>query len=141
MEWMILPYKRYADFAGRSRRLEYWMFTLFYVLVFAVLIIAGVVGMMPSDLDDTAAKPEFGPVSIVSFALLGLFALGSIIPSIAVSVRRFHDQDKSGWMYLLAFIPYVGGLILLVFMCLEGTRGDNSYGPDPKGDFDASVFA
>lgn len=136
MEWMLLPYKRYADFSGRSRRLEYWLFTLFYILTIVALIILAVA------LDSTwRSGGEMGTGSVAVLILLAVFVLGSIIPSIAVSVRRFHDQDKSGWMYLLSFIPYIGGIILLVFMCIEGTRGDNSYGPDPKGDFDASVFA
>ena len=75
--------------------------------------------------------------------VFGLLYLAIIIPSIAVQVRRFHDQDKSGWMVLLGLIPYVGGIILLVFMLLEGTRGPNRFGPDPKdpdGDLQ-SVFS
>jgi uncharacterized membrane protein YhaH (DUF805 family) len=140
MEWMVLPYKRYADFSGRSRRLEYWLFTLFYVLVIAALIILAV-ALEPSWQTGEASGDGLGAASMAILILLGVFVVGSIIPGIAVTVRRFHDQDKSGWMYLLSFIPYVGGLILLVFMCIEGTRGDNSYGPDPKGGFDASVFA
>ena len=62
---------------------------------------------------------------------LGLFLLTSIIPGIAIIVRRFHDQDKSGWMYLLNFIPYIGGIIIFIFMLLEGTRGPNRFGEDP----------
>lgn len=63
------------------------------------------------------------------------------IPGLAVQVRRFHDQDKSGWFILLGFIPYIGGLILFVFMCLEGTRGPNRFGPDPKDPYSEDVFA
>ena len=62
----------------------------------------------------------------------GLVAIALFIPSLAVQIRRFHDQDKSGWFVLLAFIPYVGGLIVLVFMCIEGTPGPNRFGSDPK---------
>jgi uncharacterized membrane protein YhaH (DUF805 family) len=76
------------------------------------------------------------------FGVLGLFFLASIIPGLAVQVRRFHDQDKSGWMVLLGLIPSVGGLIILFFMLLEGTPGENYYGPDPKGpEFDVDAFA
>jgi uncharacterized membrane protein YhaH (DUF805 family) len=64
--------------------------------------------------------------------ILGLFYLAIFIPALAVQVRRFHDQDKSGWFVLLNFIPLVGGLIVFIFMCLDGTRGDNRFGPDPK---------
>ena len=68
-----------------------------------------------------------------------LWGFGTIIPSIAVQVRRFHDQDKTGWLWLLNFVPF-GGFIILVFMCLEGTRGENSYGPDPKDPGSARAF-
>ena len=123
MEWMLMPLKRYADFSGRSRRKEYWMFVLFVVIVYVVLALLGWA------LGETAAT-----------ALLGIFALGILIPSIAVQVRRFHDQGKSGWFVLLGFIPLVGGLIVLVFMCLEGDQGPNEYGPDPKGGADPETF-
>lgn len=123
MEWMLMPLKRYADFSGRSRRKEYWMFYLMIILVYIVLALIG------------SALGEQ-----VTAILIGIFALGIIIPAIAVQVRRFHDQDKSGWFVLLGLIPFVGGLIVLVFMCLEGTRGPNQYGPDPKGAVDPAAF-
>ena len=81
---------------------------------------------------DPYAASSGGPVTWLIFAVMGLYSLIVLIPSIAVQVRRFHDQDKSGWFVLLNFIPYVGGLIVLVFMFLEGTKGENRYGPDPK---------
>jgi uncharacterized membrane protein YhaH (DUF805 family) len=128
MEWMLMPLKRYADFSGRSRRKEYWMFVLGIIIAAVLLgIIEGVVGMS-------------GMVGGVYGPLTTLLLLGIIVPSIAVQVRRFHDQDKSGWFVLLGFIPFVGGLIVLVFMCLEGTRGPNQYGPDPKGAGNAETF-
>ncbi len=58
-----------------------------------------------------------------------LVALALILPSIAVGIRRLHDQDKSGWFILMGFIPFVGGIILIVFFCLPSTPGDNRYGP------------
>jgi len=70
-------------------------------------------------------------VTLLSLVIL-LLSLALIVPAIAVQVRRFHDQDKSGWFVLINFVPYVGGLVVLVFMCLEGTRGPNRFGPDPK---------
>ena len=115
MEWMLLPLKRYADFSGRSSRKEYWMFFLGYILA---AIVAGVLLVI--------AKP----LGFLAFAVL---VLGAIIPSIAVQVRRFHDQDRSGWMVLLAFISYIGGIIVLVFMCLPGTEGPNRFGDNPHG--------
>lgn len=125
MDWMLMPLKRYADFNGRSRRKEYWMFALFTFIVYAVLYALMFMGM-----DYETGQP--GALGMLAMGLLGLFALGVLVPSIAVAVRRFHDQDKSGWFVLLMFIPFIGGLIVLVFMCLEGTRGPNRFGEDPK---------
>jgi uncharacterized membrane protein YhaH (DUF805 family) len=73
--------------------------------------------------------------------LTALFFLGILVPSIAVQVRRFHDQDKSGWWVLIGLIPILGGLAVLVFMFLEGTRGTNRFGPDPKEEATAEVFS
>lgn len=127
MEWMLLPIKRYADFSGRSRRKEYWMYVLFNLLLlvgFAVLMGIGVF----------VGRSEEGPgVGFwVALALYLVVTLALLVPSIAVQVRRFHDQGRSGWFWLLNLIPYVGGLVVLVFMCLEGEPGDNAWGPDPK---------
>jgi uncharacterized membrane protein YhaH (DUF805 family) len=139
MEWMILPYKRYFDFSGRSRRKEYWMFALFNFLVsLAIGIVFGVpeyqrIGMF---MGFSTMLTSTGGI------LQNLFGLFSFIPSLAVSVRRLHDQDRSGWLLLLLLIPFLGWFALLVFMCLEGTKGDNSYGPDPKRPgVDADVFS
>ena len=110
MEDMLIAWRKYADFSGRSRRKEFWMFYLGLIVVAIVVnIIDRIIG--------------------TGGILGGLFALGALVPTIACSVRRLHDQDKSGWLALLFIIPFVG----LVFMCLEGTSGPNQYGPDPKG--------
>ena len=135
MNWMLMPLRRYFDFSGRSRRKEYWMFVLFYVLVGAVLALAFFATM--SDQSD-------GTTNGMSSAFVwvgGLFLLALFIPSVAVQVRRFHDQDKSGWFILLGLIPYIGGIVVLVFMCLPGTIGPNRFGPDPKDENVADVFA
>ncbi len=129
MEWMIMPLKRYADFQGRSRRKEYWMFALLQILV-----------LVPLSLIAIALDGATGGGTVL-LALIGLYFLGLFIPSLAVQVRRFHDQDRSGWFILLGLIPYVGGLILVVFMCLEGTRGPNRFGPDLKDPYAEDVFA
>jgi len=131
MEWMLMPYRRYADFSGRSRRKEYWMFVLFSVIVYTVFITLLLAGGLSGAA--VTGEPSFGVLGWVGAALLAIFALGSLIPSIAVIVRRLHDQDKSGWFILLQFIPYVGGIIIFVMMCIDGTRGENRFGPDPKG--------
>ena len=101
------------------------------VIIAAILIsiVEGVVGL------SGMVGGVYGPLTVI-------FLLAIIIPSIAVQVRRFHDQDKSGWFVLLGLIPFVGGLIVLVFMCLEGTKGPNRFGPDPKGgEAGAEVFS
>ncbi|HEY9254845.1 MAG TPA: DUF805 domain-containing protein [Stenotrophomonas sp.] len=127
MEWMLLPIKRYADFSGRSRRMEYWMFALFTVLL---VVVFGALALVASLIGASEEGP--GPAMYVVLFLLGLAWLGLIVPSIAVQVRRFHDQGRSGWFWLFNLVPYVGGIIVLVFMCLEGEKGPNAYGPDPK---------
>ena len=98
---------KYAEFNGRARRKEYWMFTLFYLIFYYGLIALTLVA-------------DF--LSI--FALI--FSLALLIPSIAVGIRRMHDVDKSGWFLL---IPIYN----LVLACTEGTKGPNQYGADPKG--------
>jgi uncharacterized membrane protein YhaH (DUF805 family) len=120
MSWYIGVLKKYAVFEGRARRKEYWMYQLFNVLVMLLLY-------LPSALIAVAADTP-----ALASLLPALYLLGVLLPTIAVAVRRFHDQDKSGWWYLLALIPSVGGIILLVFMCLDGTPGPNKYGPNPK---------
>jgi uncharacterized membrane protein YhaH (DUF805 family) len=138
MQWMLMPLRRYADFSGRSRRKEYWMFILGYFLLYAVL---GIVFFAGGDFSgyDPAMGMTGLPLALVM--VFGVVTLALIIPSIAVQVRRFHDQDKSGWLVLLSFIPYIGGIIVIVFMCLPGTVGPNRFGPDPKNPFDTDVFA
>lgn len=126
MEWMILPLMRYADFEGRSRRLEYWMYTLLCTII-AVLFTVALFTLVAASRDQEPT-PAF-------FALLGLGVivwLALVIPGIAVTVRRLHDRNMSGWAYLMVLIPYLGSFALLVIMLLPGTQGPNDYGPDPK---------
>lgn len=142
MEWMFLPYRRYAEFEGRSGRQEYWMFFLFNVIVYTILGGFSFASFVQSRVAGGLGAPGT-PLPVggsIGLGLLGLFALATFIPSIAVQVRRFHDQDKSGWFILLGLIPYVGGIVLLIFMCLEGTRGPNRFGPDPRDPYNTNVF-
>ena len=137
MNWMLLPYRRYFEFSGRSRRKEYWMFVLFQVLVsLAIGVVFGRTSYMTGAGMMTGNVMVQGPGGMVQ----NLFSLVSLIPGIAVSVRRLHDQDRSGWLLLLALIPFFGWFALLVFMCLEGTRGPNRFGPDPKNPTDLEAF-
>jgi uncharacterized membrane protein YhaH (DUF805 family) len=149
MEWMILPYKRYADFSGRSRRMEYWMFSLLGLIVAVVLVglmFAGGDLAALSDPNAGAAKP--GILFYIGIGLLAVWGLGSLIPSIAVTVRRFHDRDMSGWWVLgfavLGAIPLVGAIASiaqLVLMVLPGTPGPNRFGEDPLNSTSADVFS
>ena len=135
MEYMFMPLRRYVDFSGRSRRMEYWMFFLFVMIVTVILTL--LTGTSQSNFGDGGmgfSMQSQSPIVLV-------WVLAIIIPSLAVQVRRFHDQDKSGWFVLLGLIPFLGGLIVLVFMCLEGTRGANRYGEDPKGGVNADTFS
>lgn len=119
LDYMKMPLQRYADFTGRSRRMEYWMFVLGLICASIITtIIDGILGM------GGMIAGVYGPLTTLLF-------LGTLVPSIACVVRRLHDQNKSGWFALLGLIP-LANLVLLVFMFLEGTKGDNQYGPDPK---------
>ncbi len=128
MEWMTMPYRRYADFSGRSRRKEFWMFQLFQFIVMIVLAVP-MLALAPSGPTEVGGTP---PISMFFILVLFVFALVNFIPALAVTVRRLHDQDLSGWFYFLSFIALVGGLILLYLMVVEGTQGANRYGPDSK---------
>ncbi len=117
------------------------MFFLFNMIIYMVLgglSVSALIAMAaPVDLAQGRSFPLTGFICLI---LLGLYGLAVLIPSLAVQVRRFHDQDKSGWFILLGLIPYLGGLVLLIFMCLEGTRGRNRFGADPRDPYGADVF-
>ncbi|GAA0471549.1 DUF805 domain-containing protein [Parasphingorhabdus litoris] len=148
MKWMFLPLKRYADFGGRSRRKEYWMFFLFQVIAITLItmfaIIFGNFSLDPADYLDASGTfdPSDGlPSGLGLFVgLFTIYALATFIPVLAVQVRRLHDTERSGWWVLLGIIPvinYIGFLVLIVFYCLEGTKGKNRFGEDPKKDENA----
>ncbi len=141
MDWMLMPLRRYAEFDGRSRRREYWMFYLFTLLLgMAFGLIVGIIALATYSLgmSETAMMTIILPFYFIG----GLLSLALIIPSLAVSIRRMHDQDKSGWWILIALVPFVGGIVLLVFLCLDGTPGPNRFGPDPKaGERSGGTFA
>ena len=174
-----MPLRRYADFSGRSRRMEFWMWVLFqFLLGFVFLIIIMAAGGMAALSGDPTQAMAVGGVVVVIYLLNLLLMLAFFIPNLAVTVRRLHDTDRSGWWIMLFWGPYlmmilslfvvgagtvsqnqggamaggllyllstlallVGGIVLLVFMFLEGTRGPNKYGPDPKGANTGQVFA
>jgi uncharacterized membrane protein YhaH (DUF805 family) len=155
-----MPLRRYAEFSGRSRRKEYWMYVLGLCAVSVVLsAIEGAAGI------NKMVLGVYGPAT-------ALLLVGTFIPSLAVAIRRLHDTGRSGWwiaplflleaamLYfiargdltrmvpgdlvifaILACVTLVVALILLIFMLLDGTKGPNKYGPDPKSTDTDKVFA
>jgi len=152
MDWMVLPLRRYVDFDGRSRRKEFWMFSLLNLIVWAALIGIGFSGfplaeIMSEDPGTFAGAPKMSTLTIISLILLGLWALATLVPSVAVTVRRLHDRNISGWWYLglivLSLIPVVGfvaAIAMLVLVLLPGTPGPNQYGDDPRNRSKARAF-
>ena len=111
-------WKKYGDFDGRAVRSEFWWWVLFMVLVqFAAAIVLTIVLIIFQNL---------GFLQWLSVLIFLVIVLAFILPSIAVSVRRLHDRDLSGWFYLLGFVPF-GGLVLFIFYVLPGTPGPNRY--------------
>ncbi len=167
MEWMLMPLRRYAEFSGRSRRKEYWMYTLLSVIVtvigYALMLGGGASALLSASAADPMAPVDpnlvsnsMGPVFWIGVCIVLVWALGTLIPSIAVTVRRLHDRNMTGWYFLgfivavvvLSMIPGLGSILTLllyigwiVLMALPGTPGPNQYGPDPLGQADPEVFA
>ena len=119
MSWFVEALKKYGVFSGRSRRKEYWYFVLFVVIIQVVLnILDTLIGVY----DRSTGAGLFSAI----------FSLAVLIPSIAVSVRRLHDIDRTGWWVLISLVPLVGWIVLLVFHVQDSTPGTNRYGPNPK---------
>jgi uncharacterized membrane protein YhaH (DUF805 family) len=142
MEDMLRPLSRYATFSGRARRTEYWLWTLFLVLMLFLLMYLdtalglGGTATSYSEMGDNGASVG---VNMSGGMLTMLFLLATLLPSLAVSVRRLHDVGRSGWLILLALIPLIGWLYLLFQYVQPGTQGGNRFGPDPKGGNAAAV--
>lgn len=112
--------KKYMVFTGRSRRTEYWTFTLINI---AISIIINVLG---------AILGSIAPILATLMGIVGLlFLLAMLLPGIAVGIRRLHDTGRSGWWMLIALVPLVG-LVLIYFLVLDSQPGSNQYGPNPK---------
>ncbi len=136
MSLMFEPLRKYANFSGRARRKEYWLWQLFLFLLFFALatwlrLTVGPLEQLPAPGLETEImvfpKAMQLPLVVASIAGLGLF-----LPSLAVIVRRIHDSGNSGW-WILILLTGVGGIVLLIFGLMDGTPGENRYGPDPKG--------
>jgi uncharacterized membrane protein YhaH (DUF805 family) len=127
MEWYLAALRKYAVFSGRARRKEYWMFALVNTLVMIGLaVVGGVFG------------DEAGLGGLVLYLL---YVAATLIPGLAVSVRRLHDTGRSGWWLLISVVPIVGPIVLLVFTVQDGEPGDNVFGANPKGSYAGGAFA
>jgi uncharacterized membrane protein YhaH (DUF805 family) len=118
LSWYLEALKKYGVFSGRSRRKEYWYFVLFNIIV--AIVLAWIDALL-----GTFSSSGIGLLS-------GIYGLAILIPSLAVTVRRLHDIDRSGWWILINLFPLIGSIVLLVFALSEGTPGNNRYGPNPK---------
>ena len=119
MDWYLEVLKKYAVFEGRAGRKEYWFFILFNILISMAL---GYVDWLTGNIN-----PETG-LGILS----GIYALGVMIPGMAVSVRRLHDTGRSGWWLLITFVPVIGAIVFIYFMVLDSKPEINEYGASPK---------
>ena len=109
-------FQNYVNFSGRAARSEYWFWTLFSVLV-----------------SIAASLIDLGLFTSLNFSPLStIVSLGLLLPSLAVSVRRLHDLDRTGW-WLLLVLTVIGDILLLIWFCMRGTIGPNRFGPDPLG--------
>ena len=114
MNWYLKCWKQYADFTGRARRTEYWMFTLVNFLISFLLNLV-LVG------------------TFLGLSFYYIYSLAIFIPSLAVCVRRLHDVGRSGWWYLIGLIPVIGWILLIVWFCTDSQPGANKWGENPKG--------
>jgi uncharacterized membrane protein YhaH (DUF805 family) len=124
-------FHKYATFDGRASRSEFWWFYLFSVLaIFVVYLIPAVFGMIASAAGDNAIGSIFGILALIALILVFVVYLALIVPMLAVGCRRLHDRGQSGWLQLLILVP-CGNIVLIIFWIMEGTPGDNAYGPKP----------
>ena len=129
MEWYLKVIRdNYANFNGRARRKEYWMYTL----ILTVLLIALMAIMFSALSLSDETRIETGPSGYLTVLLLFVFLVVHFIPSLALTVRRLHDTGKSGWWYLIVFVPYLGNFVIFIFTLIDGDEGVNKYGPNPK---------
>ena len=118
MEYWLGCWKKYAVFSGRARRKEYWKFVEVNFIIAVAIALPGMLGAVK------AAEALWW--------VGNLFNLAVLLPGLAVCARRLHDIGKSGWWMLIALVPFIGAIVLLVFMCLDSQPGENEYGPNPK---------
>lgn len=122
-------WKNYVNFKERATRGDYWWPMLCQFIIAGIYMV-----LLWSQMvyDEATAMFVYTGFGSVLYWIYLIFGLACILPTLSVAVRRLHDIGKSGWWYLLILVPCVGGIVILVFMCMAGTPGPNKYGEDPK---------
>jgi uncharacterized membrane protein YhaH (DUF805 family) len=124
MKWYLKVLKQYADFSGRARRKEFWMFILFHIIFLTV-----------ANILDRALGTTFnlfeGDHGFRGWIYL-IYGMALFVPGLAVTIRRLHDIGKSGWKLLIGLIPLVGAIIILIWNCKNSQAGENKWGLNPK---------
>lgn len=128
IDWYLDVFRKYAVFSGRSRRNEYWSFMLINTIIALVYIGMLFFGAYISSGDESV----FNGIQMITNVLYYGYGIASLVPGLAVTIRRLHDIGKSGWWYLIGLIPFVGSIVLIVFFCKDSEPGSNEYGPNPK---------
>lgn len=129
MNYYLTVLKKYVVFSGRAQRAEYWYFILFNIIVSIVL------GVLDSVLFDAGGMTYKDGIIAISTGTLGtIYSLAVFLPSLAVSVRRLHDTNRSAWNLLWAFLPIIGWIVLIIFTATDSIPGENKYGKNPKGE-------
>jgi uncharacterized membrane protein YhaH (DUF805 family) len=116
--------KHYVDFNGRTKRKDYWMFMLVNFIIISVVLLVGIILL---SITIEGVLSYF--IMIILFILSILYSGFILFPVLSISVRRLHDQDRSGLFLLFNLIPWIGNLGVVILMALPGTPYDNRYGP------------
>jgi len=127
------PYRNYATFSGRARRRDYFLFVAFQWLVIVCIAILHRLLTGGAPLPDPEQGLQGSLADRMAVAATLLFILGSVVPWLAVSTRRLHDRSYRGWIMVRWFLPYVGLLFMLWDLLRPGDKGENAFGPDPRG--------
>jgi uncharacterized membrane protein YhaH (DUF805 family) len=130
MGWYVQVFKRGLDFGGRSRRREFWMFTLVNIVL--SLVASGIDTAIGIGGFSAFTAPGTAAVMATPGIVSSILALVLLLPSLAVSIRRLHDTDRSGWWLLIMLVPLVGAVVLIVFWAMDSKPGSNRHGPNPK---------
>ena len=117
MKEYLESWKRAFDFSGRSRRKEFWLPFLVNIIIVTVCSVVGSISAVSA---------------IIFMIILAIYVIAYLIPTIALIVRRFHDIGKSGWWYFIRLIPFVGPILLIIYLCTDSVLNDNQYGKSSK---------